>query len=327
MSHVTGRKKYIGVHTKDGITYSALSMGAGEQRVIKILQTVYHANQYSLILIDEIDLLLHADAFRKLINRLSKISSEKNLQIIFTTHSMEMRNLSQYVDIRYIEQQDNKMLVYDSIKPDLVYKLSGEMEREYSIYVEDTFAASIVRKVSSELGMQRHINIITFGSIENAFTVAAGKVLSRDDISKILIVTDGDKFATKEEKEKRLKAVLTGTEEGHEEKVRNALSMLTQFNLPENTEPEKYVHSMLISMNDQHECIACAKNITSVSDSHEWIDEIVKQMGIGEQIYDQIMNIVSKHESWEAYVCSVRDWLKQKKVEIDLISINEKNDT
>ena len=49
-------------------------MGAGEQRVIKILQTAYSAYQYSLILIDEIDLLLHVDAFRKLIQTLSYIA-------------------------------------------------------------------------------------------------------------------------------------------------------------------------------------------------------------------------------------------------------------
>ena len=43
--HEAGRKKYTGVHTKGGMVYSALSMGAGEHRVIKILQTVYGANQ------------------------------------------------------------------------------------------------------------------------------------------------------------------------------------------------------------------------------------------------------------------------------------------
>lgn len=136
----------MGVRTKDGIVYSALSMGAGEQRVIKILQTAYSAYQYSLILIDEIDLLLHVDAFRKLIQTLSYIATDRNLQIIFTTHSLEMQHLGQYADIRYIEQQKDKMLVYNSINPDLLYKMSGEIKRKYSIYVEDGFAAAIVQK-------------------------------------------------------------------------------------------------------------------------------------------------------------------------------------
>lgn len=321
--HESGRKKYMGVHTKDGIVYSALSMGAGEQRVIKILQTVYNANQYSLVLIDEMDLLLHADAFRKLIQKLSEIATARNLQIIFTTHSLEMQYLSQYADIRYIEQQNDKMLVYDSIKPDLLYKMSGEMKRKYSIYVEDNLAAAIVRQIATDLKMQRHISIITYGSIENAFVVAAGKVLSGEETEDVLIVTDGDRFVTAEEKEKRLKAVLTGTEKGHDEKIEQALTLIVQFHLPEKTAPEKYIHSLLISMDDSRECVACAKNVTSVNDTHEWIGSIVEQMGIGEQIYSTIMDVASEHESWEQYVSSVYEWIKRKREETELICVNE----
>lgn len=321
--HETGRKKYMGVHTKDGIVYSALSMGAGEQRVIKILQTVYSANQYSLVLIDEIDLLLHADAFRKLIKKLSEIAKNKNLQIIFTTHSLEMQYLSQYADIRYIEQQNDKMLVYDSIKPDLLFKMSGEMKKKYSIYVEDNFAAAAVRQIAIDLRMQHHISIVTYGSIENAFAVAAGKVLSGENTDNLLIVTDGDRFVTTEEKEKRLKTVLTGTEAGHDEKIQEALRMIVQLNLPENTAPEKFIHSLLVSMDDSRECVTCAKNITSVSDTHEWIGNIVKQMGIGEQIYSTIMDIVAEHELWEQYVSSVYEWIKNKREEVELICVNK----
>lgn len=321
--HESGRKRYMGVHTEDGMVYSALSMGAGEQRVIKILQTIYSANQYSLILIDEIDLLLHTDAFQKLIEKISKIAADKNLQIIFTTHSLEMQNLIQYADIRYIEQQNDRMLVYDSIKPDLLYKMSGEMERKYSIYVEDNFAAAIVRKIAINLSVQRHISIIAYGSIENAFTVAAGKVLGGEDTENVLIVTDGDRFVTTEEKRKRLKFVLTGTETGHDEKIEQALTMIVQFNLPQNTTPEKFIHSLLISMDDSQECVICAKNITSVNDTHEWIGSIVEQMGIGEQIYSTIMDVVSEHELWDQYVNSVYDWIKRKREEIEPISINK----
>lgn len=321
--HEAGRKKYMGVHTKSGIVYSALSMGAGEQRVIKILQTVYSANQYSLVLIDEIDLLLHAEAFRKLIKKLAEIAVEKNLQIIFTTHSLEMQYLSQYADIRYIEQQSDRMLVYDSIKPDLLYKMSGQMKRAYSIYVEDNFAAAIVQQIAIDLEMQRHISIITYGSIENAFVVAAGMILSEENTENVLIVTDGDRFVTSEEKEKRLKSVLTGTEEGHDEKIQKALKMIVQFNLPENTAPEQYIHSLLISMDDSRECVTCAKNITSVDDNHEWIERIVEQIGIGEQIYCTIMDIVSEHELWETYVSSVYEWIKRKKGEIELVCTDE----
>ena len=95
-----------------------------------------------------------------------------------------------------------------------------------------------------------------------------------------------------------------------------------QFNLPENTSPEKYIHSLLISMDDSHECVECAKNITSVNDNHEWIERIVEQIGIGEKIYSTIMEIVSEHELWESYVDSVYEWIKRKKNEIKLVCID-----
>lgn len=323
LMHVLGRKKYMGVHTRDGKIYSALSMGVGEQRVIKILQTLYGANQYSLILIDEIDLLLHVDAFRKLIKKISEIATDRNLQIIFTTHSLEMQYLSQYADIRYIEQQNGRMLVYDSIKPDLLYKMSGEVNRKYLIYVEDNLAAAIVRQIAKDLSMQRYISIITYGSIENAFVVAAGKVLAREDTENVLIVMDGDKFVTTEERVKRLKTILTGTEVAHDKKIDQALAMIVQLNLPENTAPEKFIHSLLISMDDSEECVACAKNITSVNDTHEWITSIVEQIGIGEQIYSTIMDVISEHELWAQYISNVREWIKEKREETELICINE----
>lgn len=106
----TSKKKYMGVSTQEGVSYSSLSMGAGEQRVIKILQMMYSAHQYSMLLIDELDLLLHADAFRKLVEKISDIASKKNMQIIFTTHSMEMTELTKFADIRYIEKNRESML-------------------------------------------------------------------------------------------------------------------------------------------------------------------------------------------------------------------------
>lgn len=80
--HAVKNKHFFGVRTLSDINYSALSMGAGEQRLIKILTVVYHAAPYSLILIDEIDLLLHSNAQKQLIKQLSDLAQRKNLQII-----------------------------------------------------------------------------------------------------------------------------------------------------------------------------------------------------------------------------------------------------
>lgn len=321
MSHTLGRKKYVGVHTKDGIVYSALSMGAGEQRVIKILQTVYSAYQYSLILIDEIDLLLHADAFKKLIERLYEIAEDRHLQIVFTTHALEMNDLCEYADIRYIEQQKERTLVYDSIKPDLIYQLSGESQRDYTIYVEDEFAAAIVTKVAYDMKMLRYINVMQFGSIENAFVVAAAKVLCDEDINNILIVTDGDKYIDEEDKRKQMKAILTGTELNHEEKIEKALSIITQFNLPAHIKPEEYMHGILKEMENDNEIVQCAKSITRVSDSHKWITEIGERLGLGKQVYGRVMELMPRSSQWEDYVENLHKWIEIKQKDVEAVSM------
>jgi AAA15 family ATPase/GTPase len=110
--HLTKRKKMMGVHTRHNLTYSSLSMGAGEQRLLKILSLVYEVNTYSLILIDEIEILLHTKALRRLVEVLSERASKRNLQIIFTSHSVEMSKLTQYVDIRYLQPLEEKTMVY-----------------------------------------------------------------------------------------------------------------------------------------------------------------------------------------------------------------------
>lgn len=317
----SSKKKYIGVSTQEGVSYSSLSMGAGEQRVIKILQTIYSAHQYSMILIDELDLLLHADAFRKLVKRLSEVAIQKHIQVIFTTHSLEMAELSEFADIRYIEKTPEKYMVYNSIKPDLLYSLSGRKKKKYVVYVEDVFAEAIVRKIAKDTQMLRHISIIPFGSIENGFTVAAGFVLGGNDIGNVLVVTDGDRYILEEEKKKQLEKVLSGNESWHEKKIEEALSIITQFNLPNNMAPEQYIWNLLKKSCKDSECVKCARRIKTVKDTHDYIKQIKSEMGCDDKdnrIYDDIIDIVSEDCDWDNYVCNVKNWLSKKAEEVNL---------
>lgn len=126
--------------------------------------------------------------------------------------------------------------------------------------------------------MLRHISIIPFGSIENGFTVAAGMVLGGGNVSNILVVTDGDKYISQEERRKQIEKVLSGNENWHEERVEKALSIITQFDLPINTAPEKYIWEILKKSTDESEYVECAKRIKAVSDTHEYIGEIKKEI-------------------------------------------------
>ena len=314
--HKTKNKKLLGVHTSNDLKYSSLSMGAGEQRVLRILQTVYAAASYSMILIDEIDLLLHVTALKRMTERLAQVAQRKKLQIIFTTHSMEMSRLQDFVDIRYLDPLPEKTMVYDRITADIVYELSNEVKQNIRIFVEDILAETIVNIVASDLDMSRHIKIIKTGVARNGITLASGLVLQQADTDNVLVLLDGDVYRTESERRAEIKKVLSGTEEDHGEKVEKALGMIRQLRLPAGIAPEKYIFDMLIEMDDKNELTRLARKQKAVANSHQWIDTLVSRMGKREEIVlYQIISLVSENERWEEYVTEVRKWLKERKEE------------
>ena len=63
------------------------------------------------------------------------IAQSKHLQIVFTTHSVEMLKLNRYVRVQYIANIDpgGKTFVYEKIGSDLLYSLTGKTCRPIKI--------------------------------------------------------------------------------------------------------------------------------------------------------------------------------------------------
>lgn len=309
----SGNKKLVGVVTSDKIKYSSISMGAGEQRVFKILDIVYKAMQYSLILIDEIDLLLHIAALDRLIERLYKIAIERKLQIVFTTHSPEMQDLRDFVDIRYLQKVENRIFVYKEITYDLLCSLSNKYDdRPLVIYVEDLYAKAIVEKIALQCKAARYIDVVNFGAIENGFTVAASYMLREDEMDNVLVVLDGDLYRTDEEKIKQLKGVLSGTEENHDNKIQSILGIIKQFDLPEGKAPEEFIHDLLIHQNATNEVVICAKEIEEVKDTHQYVKYIQDRLNMGKNEYGPIIEAVEKTTEWKKYIKPIKDWINKR---------------
>lgn len=309
-------KTLIGVQLESGLKYSSLSMGAGEQRVIKILKILRKATAYSLVLIDEIDLLLHVSSLKKLIKKIYFIAKSKNIQIIFTTHSLEMMNLSDYVKVQYLDHynpSEEKTLVYDRITSDLIYALTEKKSIPHTIYCEDNFAKAIIETILIEEGLKKIIDVVTFGAIENAFTLAASWFISKNEIIKNnLIVIDGDKYTTEAEKLGQIKKKITGTEANIGDKQENAVKCITQFILPESTSPEKYFHSLIIKhIPEDNELYKIANGIEAVENSHDWMNKICEQANMR---IDTIVSIVIREiyntDDFQIYCKNILSWLK-----------------
>ncbi|WP_333624224.1 AAA family ATPase [Sphingobacterium siyangense] len=318
-----GKNNYVGVQYK-GNHYSAISMGSGEQRIFKILEILHNAPNYSLILIDEIELLLHTGALKRLINILHREAVSKNFQIVFTTHAEAILELPNHVSVNHIfNATSGDCLCFKDVNPQLLYALTDNQEKSINLFVEDSLSKEIVIKIASDLGIRKHIEIGMFGAAINSFTAAAGVILSGEDISNCLFIIDGDLYRKNEEKQDRLNKVLTGTDENVKQQRLAALNQITQFALPEGISPEKYFHTIISALgplqnNGYNEIVNAAKDINAVPDNHNFIDDIIYRLGFEKDDYREVVNLLSTCVFWEEYSLPIRDWLLAKKAELNL---------
>lgn len=87
--------------TKNGITYTEHTMGAGEKRVFEVLKAAHDPllRPNGLLLIDELDVLLHEKAFKKLIEELISIAEDALLEIVFSTHRESIVQFKRAINI------------------------------------------------------------------------------------------------------------------------------------------------------------------------------------------------------------------------------------
>lgn len=309
----TSQKEYLGV-LRETIGYcTSLSMGAGEQRVFKILSEAYRCPKYSLLLIDELDLLLHENALKRIVKRLYEIATSRHLQIIFTTHSMLMADLLEYVKIRYLIQTPDATLVQTSISTDSILQLTGDIKRPIHIYVEDKLSQTIINQICSELNCKRYVQTFLFGPAINSFTVIAGKVLNAELNDKTIAVLDGDVFTSESEKTARIKEVITG--QAYDLQREKVLHAILQYNLPEHQKPELFIRNTILSLShdilsEQNEFRIVLNDIGIVDDDHKYIDDAIKRLDMDYQVgLSKIVDLFSKSDKWKQYIALVYQWL------------------
>jgi ABC-type lipoprotein export system ATPase subunit len=319
-NRVTGRSSLIGVEFQ-GVNYSALSMGAGEQRLFRILRKVKNAGKYALILIDELDLLLHTDALHRLLQVLNEYATTKNLQIVFTTHRESVVNFESFIAIRHLYRSPvapHKTFCFKETKPDALARLTGQPHRPLSVCCEDDVSTAIVEKVAQQAGVRRFVEISRFGAADNCFTLAAALLLSQQDLENSLLVLDGDKHSTAQEREARMKKALTGDAANDVHRRQVALSKIVQY-CPQGLRcPEQELHAMVISVQlgadlAVNEVITAALNVGTVAYAHHYVDNVIASLGDDRSVgLRRIVDVAAKSPAWGQYVVPLKAWFDEK---------------
>lgn len=194
--------------------YDGNTISAGQDDIGKILMAVLsfkklkekYPNEYKggLLLIDELDATLFPAAQQKLTEALYSFATKFDLQIIFTTHSLDViktslldkYNYSDNTKVIYLSQKDDKIMRYvnpnyEEILADLniIVNNSKRGERKLRVYTEDDEA----KKIAKSLLGRKYTKYLDFMDVtlgcENYKELIRKKV---PEFTDNIIILDGD---------------------------------------------------------------------------------------------------------------------------------------
>ncbi|WP_024873567.1 ATP-dependent nuclease [Tolumonas lignilytica] len=148
-----GSQAYLIPYTSQGATYyySEKNFSLGELCVLKLSSKLSNIEENSLVLIDEIEMALHPQAQVRLLERIQRIAKDKNLTILFSTHSATLiKNIKRKniifikeTNARHYESQTN---VYPAqVLSEIAY--DDELNADYVFLVEDKQAKILLEQM------------------------------------------------------------------------------------------------------------------------------------------------------------------------------------
>ncbi|MFQ2751688.1 ATP-dependent nuclease [Aeromonas caviae] len=188
----TNHSKYrLPIVRSNGNTYSGFHMGAGENALFELFSIMHAMPIGSLIVVDEIELGLHAEAQTRLMIKLKELCKSRKLQIICTTHSKEI--FSELPDDArvFIDNINGKASLSKGISSDFAFsKLSFKNSVELHVLVEDDVAKAVITSYLPS-DIRARITIEVIGSA-SALSRQLASNSAREKKDNILIVFDGD---------------------------------------------------------------------------------------------------------------------------------------
>jgi hypothetical protein len=160
-----------------------------------------------LLLIDELDVLLHEKAFKTLVTELIDIADESLLEIVFSTHRESVVQFKRAINIVSIFNMGTGIRAFPGVSADALRQLTDVQPEMVSVFVEDELARTAINVLLEREALTDKVDVQLFGAAENSAVVLAGLLLSGRNISKVICVLDGDVHRTVQEKLKSFRSV------------------------------------------------------------------------------------------------------------------------
>ena len=140
-----GRKQIKGI--RQNYYYSEVSFSLGEIFVLNLLYRIQNIEEGSLLLVDELEVALHPRVQYKLLRYLEKISIERNLTILVSTHSSSLIKCAKKLIFLEKENDGNVKVIHDCYPTYALRDIAilEDISPDYVFYVEDIMAEILLR--------------------------------------------------------------------------------------------------------------------------------------------------------------------------------------
>jgi len=293
----------------NGVIYSGFNMGAGENALFEIFSTLHATEDGALLVIDEIELGLHAEAQRRFMDRLKTTCLKRKTQIICTTHSTEIFDRLPNDARFYVENVAKKTRVTPGISSEYAFtKMSAKKGLELDIFVEDDIAKSLLLAALPS-AVRSRVTLHIIGSASVLARQLASSYL-RDEKKPILAIFDGDQRSRQKDNLAHAKKMAENPKKDFDEWFKGRVAYL-----PGDTWPELWMLQRGIEiLPDLAEVLNVDESELSdfieyalQAGKHREFHELQVQLGLDRQLCLQLFSaaIAKKFGTELAEVCAV----------------------
>ncbi|WP_115510047.1 ATP-dependent nuclease [Xanthomonas arboricola] len=286
----------------DGVTYSGFNMGAGENALFEIFSNMYSAGEGALLVMDEIELGLHARAQRRFMVKLKEACKETRTQILCTTHSKEIFE-SLPDDARFfVESVAGKTKITPGMSAEFAFaKMGNTTPPSLFIFTEDEVARAVLQSVLPA-SIRSRVEICVIGSASALARQLAASFLRKEKTATLAIFDGDQKTKHKDNSNHAAKMAEVGVKE-----------FSTWFDarsiyLPGSTWPEAWMIQKCKDIpNEVAECLNANKNdISEIMEyalqagKHKEFHELSSAIGLPkDQCLDRICGVIARSFSAE----------------------------
>lgn len=290
-------------------------MGAGENSLFEIFSSIYESGGNSFIVIDEVELGLHAEAQRKFIRCLKDTCIKNKTQVIFTTHSKEIFD-SLPEDARFfVEEINGKTRITQGISSEFAMaKLGAVQEKELQIFVEDDVAQAILTSALSS-NTRTRVEVKIIGS-SSSIARQLGAAYARSEKRKIIALLDGDQLTNHSKSISYAKAMAETKNNDFETWVEERILYLPSQSWPEHwliKSAKELAKEVALAFDADSEEILLFMDYAEQAGKHNELFELSNRVGLSrEQCLNILAGVVVKNNKSEFFkiIQKINEFLK-----------------